>query len=86
MPLHFKHIHCNTGPTNLGIWVSFPRKAKTPIVKGIGEDREVAVGTTYVGGAWAVTRVSLKLLVMQILLNLFMSLTLRRRQMMLCMR
>jgi hypothetical protein len=55
-------------------------------VKGIGEDREVAVGTTYVGGAWAVTRVSLKLLVMQTLLNLFMSLTLRRRQMMLCMR
>jgi hypothetical protein len=27
-------------------WVRFPWKAKTPIVKGIGEDREVAVGTT----------------------------------------
>jgi hypothetical protein len=37
-----------------GTWVRFPRKAKTPIVKGIGEDREVAVGTTY-GGARAVT-------------------------------
>jgi hypothetical protein len=35
--------------------VRFPRKAKTPIVKGVGEDREVAVGTTYVGGARAVT-------------------------------
>jgi hypothetical protein len=29
-----------------GTWVRFPRKAKTPIVKGVGEDREVAVGTT----------------------------------------
>jgi hypothetical protein len=26
-----------------GTWVRFPRKAKTPIVKGVGEDREVAV-------------------------------------------
>jgi hypothetical protein len=34
-----------------GTWVRFPRKAKTSILKGIGEDREVAVGTTYVGGA-----------------------------------
>jgi hypothetical protein len=34
---------------------SIPRKAKTPIVKVVGEDREVAVRTTYVGGARAVT-------------------------------
>ncbi|KAK2356369.1 hypothetical protein QL285_093708 [Trifolium repens] len=26
-----------------GTWVRFPRKAKTPIVKGVEEDREVAV-------------------------------------------
>jgi hypothetical protein len=26
-----------------GTWVRFPRKAKTPIVKGVGEDRDVAV-------------------------------------------
>ncbi|KAK2421622.1 hypothetical protein QL285_032232 [Trifolium repens] len=38
-----------------GTWIRFPRKAKTPIEKGVGEDREVAVGTTYVGGARAVT-------------------------------
>jgi hypothetical protein len=30
--------------------VRFPRKTKTPIVKGVGKDREVAVETTYVGG------------------------------------
>jgi hypothetical protein len=29
-----------------GTWVRFPRKAKTPIVKGVGEDREVAVPGT----------------------------------------
>jgi hypothetical protein len=28
---------------SLGTWVRFPRKAKTPIEKGFGEDREVAV-------------------------------------------
>ena len=33
-----------------GTWVRFPRKAKTPIEKGVGEDCEVAVGTTYIGG------------------------------------
>jgi hypothetical protein len=33
----------------------FSRKAKTPLVKGVGEDREVAVGTTYVDGAQTVT-------------------------------
>jgi hypothetical protein len=38
-----------------GTWVLFPRETKTPIVKRVGEDREVAVGTTYVGGARAVT-------------------------------
>jgi hypothetical protein len=35
--------------------VRFPRKAKTPIVKGVEEYREVVVGTTYVGGAQTVT-------------------------------
>jgi hypothetical protein len=35
--------------------VRFPQKAKTPIVKGVEEDREVTVGTTYVGGVRAVT-------------------------------
>jgi hypothetical protein len=34
---------------------SIPKKAKTPPVKGGGEDREVAIGTTYIGGARAVT-------------------------------
>ncbi|KAK2430373.1 hypothetical protein QL285_028715 [Trifolium repens] len=29
-----------------GTWVRFPRKAKTPIEKGVGEDREVAVPGT----------------------------------------
>ncbi|KAK2456857.1 hypothetical protein QL285_004186 [Trifolium repens] len=29
-----------------GTWVRFPRKAKIPIVKGVGEDREVAVPGT----------------------------------------
>jgi hypothetical protein len=38
-----------------GTWVRFPWKAKTPIEKRVGEDREVAVGTTYIGGARAVT-------------------------------
>jgi hypothetical protein len=38
-----------------GTWVRFPRKTKTIIKKGVEEDRGVAAGTTYVGGAWAVT-------------------------------
>jgi hypothetical protein len=37
-----------------GTWVRF--LAKTPIEKGIGEDGEMAVGTTYVGGAQDVTK------------------------------
>jgi hypothetical protein len=41
-------------------WVRFPRKAKTPTVKGVGEDHEVAVGTTYVSGARAVTIIKVK--------------------------
>jgi hypothetical protein len=41
-----------------GIWVRFPQKATTPIVKRVGEDREMAVGTTYVGGARAVTKIT----------------------------
>jgi hypothetical protein len=40
---------------NTRIHVRFSQKEKTPIVNRVGEDREVAVGTTYVGEARAVT-------------------------------
>jgi hypothetical protein len=56
-----------------GAWVRFPRKAKTPIEKGVGEDREVAVGITYVGGARAVTTASLKMLYFQLRLTFLIS-------------
>jgi hypothetical protein len=36
-------------------WVRFRRKTKNSNSEGVGEDREVAVRTTYVGGARVVT-------------------------------